>query len=132
VTTIVQHEDTPAADARGATERPHSPGSSGLLWFGLLAPPLLMLLNLQLSYMMTPWACRTGNRGPMIVVTVCILLVDLLAGAGAALRLRRDWLDDTVVSRPGFMAMLGVLGSALFAAVLIAQWLPHAYLSACQ
>lgn len=130
--TVVQHEDTPPPDARPETERPHSPGSAGMLWFGLLAPPFLMLLNLQLSYMMTPWACRTGQRWPMLAVTACILVVDLLAGVGAARRLQRDWHEDTVVSRPGFMAMLGVLASALFAAVLIAQWMPHAYLSACQ
>ena len=132
VTTIVERHDAPPADARSGRERPDATGGAGILWFGILAPPLLMLLNLQLSYMMTPWVCRTGYTGAMHAVVACLLAVDVLAGLGAARRLRADWKEDTVVSRPGFMAMLGVLESALFAAVLIAQWLPHLFLGACQ
>jgi hypothetical protein len=30
------------------------------------------------------------------------------------------------------MAFLGILESTLFSIVIIAQWMPHAYLSACQ
>ena len=132
VTTIVERQDAPAADARPARERPDATGGAGILWFGILAPPLLMLLNLELSYMMTPWACRTGHTGVMHAVVACLLAVDVAAGIGAARRLRADWKDDAVVSRPGFMAMLGVLESSFFAAVLIAQWLPHLFLGACQ
>jgi hypothetical protein len=48
------------------------------------------------------------------------------------MRLRRNWHEDTVLSRPGFMAMLGLLESALFTTVIVAQWMPHAFLSPCQ
>ena len=68
----------------------------------------------------------------MHLSTAIILALVIVAGVGAAMRLRRNWLEETVLSRPGFMAMLGILESVLFSAVIIAQWLPHAFLSACQ
>src|ERR1700712_2394011 len=124
--------DTPPLDIRPGSERPDADTASALLLFGVLGPPLLALLNLQLSYMMTPWACRTGNHVAMQIVTACIFVAVLLTGTGAALHFRRRWLEDTVISRPGFMAGLGMLESALLATVIAAQWLPNAFLSVCQ
>jgi hypothetical protein len=105
---------------------------AGALWAGMLGPPLLMLANLQARYMLAPWECRTGNGWVGHAVTAVLLLLDLLAGLGAARQLSRVWHDGSVQSRPGFMAMLGVSESLLFGAVIIAQWIPRAYLSACQ
>jgi len=41
-------------------------------------------------------------------------------------------LEDAVFTRPAYMAMLGVLLSALGGTVIVAQWLPNFFLSACQ
>lgn len=105
---------------------------AGVLWYAMLGPPLLTLLNLQLSYSITPLACRAGSQLGMHVMTAILLALVIVAGVGAAMRLRRNWIEDTVLSRPAFMAMLGILESVLFSTVIIAQWLPHAFLSACQ
>ena len=31
------------------------------LWAGLLLPPIAWLLNLQISYILVPWACASGR-----------------------------------------------------------------------
>jgi hypothetical protein len=98
----------------------------------LLGPSFLVLLNLEINYALTPWACRTGDHFIMYGATALIFVADLLAGVGAARHLRRDWLEDTVLTRPAFTAMLGVLLSALGAVVIIAQWMPNLYLWSCQ
>ena len=129
---VVTH-DSPPLDLRLAPERPSATRERApALWAGLLGPSFLVLLNLEISYALTPLSCRSGSHVVMIALTAAIFVVDLLAGVGAARHLRRDWLEDTVLTRPAYTAMLGVLLSALGAVVIVAQWLPNLYLSTCQ
>jgi hypothetical protein len=128
---IIQSDPAPL-DLRPAPEKRSIDDGSGVLWYGILGPPLLTLLNLEVSYALTPVACRAGSMLALHLSTAILLALVIMAGVGAAMRLRKNWLEDTVLSRPGFMAMLGVLESALFATLMVAQWLPNAYLSACQ
>jgi hypothetical protein len=131
--TIVTTQDSPPLDLRRATERPEAVrGGITALWLGILAPSFLVLLNLEISYALTPLACQSGNHLVMIVLTAVILVADIVAGVGAARHLHRDWLEDVVLTRPAYMAMLGILLSALGAMVIIGQWLPNVYLSTCQ
>ena len=130
---VVVQTDPAPLDVRGVPEKSSIvDDGSGVLFYGMLGPPLLTLLNLELSYALAPVACKAGSALAMHISTAIILALVILAGVGAAMRLRRNWIEDTVLSRPGFMAMLGILESTLFSAVIIAQWLPHAFLSACQ
>ena len=131
--TVVIQTDPAPLDVRPVPEKASIvEDGSGLLFYGVLGPPLLTLLNLELSYALAPVACKAGSALAMHISTAIILALVIFAGVGAAMRLRRNWIEDTVLSRPGFMAMLGILESTLFSAVIIAQWLPHAFLSACQ
>jgi hypothetical protein len=130
---IVTTHDAAPLDLRLASERPGvaiSPAAA--LWIGILAPPFLALLNLELSYAMTPWTCRTGDHMLMNLSSALLLSATIAAGIGAARHLKRDWLEDSVLSRPAFMAMIGVLVSGLAAGVIVAQWLPMLFLSTCQ
>ena len=130
---VVLQVDPAPLDVRPVPEKPSIVDEgSGVLFYGMLGPPVLTLLNLELSYALTPVACRAGSALAMHLSTAIILALVIVAGVGSAMRLRRNWLEETVLSRPGFMAMLGILESVLFSAVIIAQWLPHAFLSACQ
>lgn len=130
---VVVAQDSPPLDLRRAPERPSAASQRApALWVGLLGPSFLVLLNLEVSYAVTPLACRSGAHWVMIALTAAIFAVDVLAGIGAARHLRRDWLEDTVLTRPPYTAMLGVLLSALGAVVIIAQWLPNFFLSTCQ
>jgi hypothetical protein len=129
----VTSQDQAPVDYRVASERPGIAGG-GLspLWFGIIGPLVFVLLNLEVRYALTAWMCRTGDHFLLQAATGILLLGTLLAGVGPARQLHRDWLEDTVLSRPGFMAMLGILLSALGAVVILAQWLPTLYLSTCQ
>ncbi len=130
--TVIEQDPDPV-DTRAVPEKPSTPDEGiGMLWFAVIGTPLLMLLNLQLSYSLTPLACKAGSVLAMHVITAILLALVIVAGVGCAVRLRSNWREDTVLSRPGFMAMLGILESTLFTVVIIAQWLPHAYLSPCQ
>jgi small-conductance mechanosensitive channel len=130
---VVIQTDPAPLDVRTVTEKASIlDEGAGVLFYGILGPPLLTLLNLELSYALTPVACRAGTALVMNLTTAILLALVIVAGVGAATRLRRNWIEDTVLSRPGFMAMLGMLASTLFSVVIIAQWLPHAFLSACQ
>lgn len=130
---VIVTQDSAPLDLRRAPERPATTRSNmPALWLGLLGPSFLVLLNLEISYALTPWACRTSDHSIMIIATALFLVADLLAGVGAARHLRRDWMEDTVLTRPAFTAMLGILLSALGAVVIIAQWMPNLYLSTCQ
>jgi hypothetical protein len=120
-------------DARAVAEKPSIlDEGEGVLWYAILGTPLLVLTNLELSYALAPVACRAGSTLLMNALTAILLALVILAGVAAAMRLHRNWHEDTVLSRPGFMAMLGLLESALFTTIIVAQWMPHAFLSPCQ
>jgi len=130
---VVIQTDPEPIDSRPVAEKPSIlDEGAGVLWYAILGAPLLTLTNLELSYALTPVACRAGSQFGMNIMTAVLLALVIVAGVAAATRLRRNWQEDTVLSRPSFMAILGILESALFSAVIIAQWMPHAYLSACQ
>ena len=129
----VTSQDQAPVDFRVASERPGiAAGGLTPLWFGILGPLVFVLLNLELSYALTPWVCRTGDHFLHARLNGYPPARRAVRGVGPARRLHRDWLEDTVISRPGFMAMLGMLLSALGAVVILAQWLPMFYLSTCQ
>jgi hypothetical protein len=107
------------------------------LWIGLLAAPAAFMLNLELAYALVPTACSTGTR--LIVHLVhfgCLLLA--FGGGLLAWRTWRsagaEWPGEEggKVGRTRFMAGSGVVGSALFALVIMAQWIPSFILNPCQ
>jgi hypothetical protein len=129
----INTRDSPPLDLRRAQERPEVVDSrAAALWFGILGPPLLLLLNLEISYAAAPLACRTGGHLLMHVPSAILFAAVVVAGLGAARHLPRDRREDTVVERPAFMAMVGVLLGMLGIAVIVAQWLPNLFLSPCQ
>jgi hypothetical protein len=107
------------------------------LWMGLLAAPAAFLLNLEVAYALVPTACASGTV--LIVHLVHLLCLSLaLAGGLVAWRTWRRigmaWPGEEgdKVARSRFMAGSGVIGSALFALVILAQWIPSFVLSPCQ
>jgi hypothetical protein len=158
VTRMTRPRDVPPATPRGprATELPPgvvgdvTPGSSFrpevtadapeggrvlVLWLGVLVPPLAMLLNLQVEYAATSGSC--GRREwPLHVIALAMLA--LAAGAGLLAhrewrRAGRDWpgTEGSEEARSRFLGALGVMVSALFALVIIAQWVALVVLGPC-
>jgi hypothetical protein len=107
------------------------------LWAGVLLPPLAVLANLEVAYALVPVACSDGNRLLVhLVHLVCLLIV--VTGGGFALRSWRacgeTWPGEQggKVGRSRFMAGLGLLLSAMFLLVILAQWIPSVVLNPCQ
>lgn len=118
------------------TEMPDA-GHIRSLWLGLLVPPAAFLLNLELAYALVPTACGTSSVMIVhLVHAICLLLA--LAGGLVAWRTWKavgaGWPGEEGgrVARSQFMAGSGVLGSGLFALVIVAQWIPSFVLSPCQ
>src|SRR5438067_1854549 len=98
----------------------------------MLAGPIVWLMQFQTNYTLVPWACRSGAHFLIYIVSIIALLV--VAGAGfLSWRLwqeaGRDWPDEqaNVRSRSRFMAVLGLLTSALFFLVIIAQGISNLF-----
>jgi hypothetical protein len=118
----------PTQDATGA--------SAGALWYGWLVPPLTFGADLLLSYALVPHACSTGHFYVLHVVTVVAIIVTLSAGFFAW----REYLrvsagaDDEGGSprdRAHFMAIFGMIWSAAFVVVILANAVPRLMLSPC-
>ena len=119
-----------------AAPREHAPVSDFALWTSVLVPPLVFLLNLEVSYVMVDWACNTRNDWSLHVVHVVSFA--LAAGAGflgltLLRRVRSDAPEGGGGSDPRsrLLAMLGILSGSLFAVSVFAQWMTVMVLGTC-
>jgi hypothetical protein len=111
--------------------------SSALLWTGLLVPPIAWAFQLQANYVLASLTCQQGSRWPLYLVTLVALLITLAAGFGswrARARVNGMHSDDggSLLSVARFMAVLGLMTSALFSLVIIAQAVPSFIFRGCQ
>jgi hypothetical protein len=107
------------------------------LWTGLLLPPVAFLANVEFAYAVVPAACSAGTVVLVHLVHLLCLLLALVGGLVAWRSWRSagaEWPGEQggPLARSRFMAGSGVLGSALFALVIVAQWIPSFVLSPCQ
>jgi hypothetical protein len=106
------------------------------LWAGLLAAPLAFLLHLQINYMLTTQLCPGGHKLVLHLVTLAFLLI-AVGGAVVAWRnweaAGRKWPGEqaNVPERSRFMAVVGLLISALVLLVFIAQLIPQFIFDPC-
>jgi hypothetical protein len=107
-----------------------------LLWLGLLAGPTAWALDLLVSYAAVKWTCSSQHTAALHLITVGALLIT--AGGAAASwtafqRTPEPSHEDgpRPVDRGKFMAMLGLLVSAMFALAMIANAVPRMLLDAC-
>ena len=107
------------------------------LWTGVLAGPVVWLFSFQANFTLAPWACEFNTKVALFLVTIAALL--LVAGSG--LLAWREWSalgrvspDDTAgaMGRSRIMALGGVLLSAMFFLVIVAQAIPELILEACE
>lgn len=117
-----------------------------LLWFGLLAPPLAWLAQVVVAPDLAEIICYPGaeasGRGEVFGIAVDDLLIAVngfltviaLAGLGASLRCWRR-LRKTPDATPGrrgtWMALGGILVSALFGLSIVVGFIPLVMLEPC-
>jgi hypothetical protein len=109
----------------------------GRLWMANLLGPLAALAGLEAGYALVDHACPSGQAAPMHVVFAAALLL-ALAGGVLGWREWRRWgsAADTEYggseARSRFLALVGVLSSAVAALALAAQWSASLFLHPCQ
>jgi hypothetical protein len=93
------------------------------LWTGLLLAPAAWLTSLEVGYLLVRPDCAAGTLLRQHVVHAGFLLI-ALGGLLVAWRARQAERD--------FLSSLGVLVSASFVLVLVAQWIPTFLIHPCQ
>ncbi len=107
------------------------------LWTGVLAGPIVWLLSFEANFALAPWACTFDAKLALYIVSVIALV---LAAASGLLSWRQwkelgqEWPGEGggAVPRGRIMAIGGVLLSAMFFLVILAQSIPEIILGACQ
>jgi hypothetical protein len=103
----------------------------------VLASPLALLINLLVSFVLTPWACIYHWKAALITVHLAFLLIALAAGWLSLSNWRRrgsGWPGEepSPRTRIQFLAAIGVIISAI-SALQIAGSLATAFIvGACQ
>ncbi|HEY0406832.1 MAG TPA: hypothetical protein VGC89_13960 [Pyrinomonadaceae bacterium] len=107
------------------------------LWVGVLTAPLAFLLSLQIDYYLVYKLCPNGRMLTLHLVTAAFLL--LAAGGGFAAwrnwqEAGRKWPGEegSVTERSRFMAVVGLLMSAIFVLLMIAILIPQFIFHPCQ
>jgi hypothetical protein len=109
-----------------------------VLWFGVLTGPTAMLLHLQSIYSLVHHVCASGGYAAIRMVSVLLLLIVAASGIGAFLTLGQlrtvpsNVRTENSVMAERFMATLGIMTSALFVLVILAQAIPTFLVSPCQ
>ncbi|KAA0013029.1 hypothetical protein F0A17_08955 [Billgrantia pellis] len=107
-----------------------------MLWSGWVIGPGAWALHLMGSYLLVSRACETGSMWLLHGTTLVTLLLGL-AGAAVAWRqwgrAGRRWpgSGDGEAGRIRFMAVMGLLISALSGLLIVAEGIPNFFLGPC-
>jgi nicotinamide riboside transporter PnuC len=102
------------------------------LWFGILGGPTAWFAHLVIAYSLVPVACARGLEIVLYLVIPAMILIAAAAGffAWRGWRLASDGEEKNnngrklVFDRVRFMALSGIVMSAFFLVVIIAQSVP--------
>lgn len=106
------------------------------VWLGFLMPPAIALGNLQFGFVLGHIACQTGAKFQIHIFMFVCLIITLIGG----FLCWREW-NTLGEETPGqargavgsrrFMAVAGMMGSALSAYIVLSQWFPVFVLAPC-
>jgi cytochrome c biogenesis factor len=104
---------------------------------GVLLAPIAMLAGMEASFALTPAACESGRTAAIHIVHGITLLLTLVGGAIALHEWRLAGVHEpgdggSPLTRARFLGLVGVSLAAIFALVVLAQWLPSFFLLPCQ
>jgi hypothetical protein len=124
--------------ANGVTQEDQERKFDRKLWLSMLGAPVLWLIYLQGAYVLVQAACRSGQHfilhaGSGSFLALTIVLGGIALGQWTALG--RGWPDEEEGGSGGrrrAMAMIGILQSALFAAIIVASWAAMMILDPCE
>ncbi|WP_439621709.1 hypothetical protein [Gemmata sp.] len=104
-----------------------------VLWAGCLAGPVAWVVHLQGAFALSAWATERDRLAPLHALSAACLLLALggLALAWRSWRVVGGWpsgSDAPAAGRVRYMAVIGMMTGALFACVIVAQWVAVATL----
>jgi hypothetical protein len=125
------------ADDRTMQHEWHEERRDWTLWFGLLGGAVAWSLHLIISYSLVLPICLFGGEILLHLVSLVLAAVCAAALFFAWKALRRSGQPMSAVlegegRREGFMALLGVVASALFLVAVIVAWVPVFFIGPCE
>lgn len=125
------------AEARGERAAGTSRRENVAQWYGVLVPPLAVLVHMNVIYPLVDVTCVSGARLPLYIVPLIFLAISVSGGIvswGVWRRAGSEWPGDhrEELGRERLMAVVGMLGAALFSAIILWQWIATFMLSPCQ
>lgn len=104
-------------------------GAAFRLWIGMLLPPVVCAVQLQVLWLTTEYGCKANDFSWNHVASIAAII----ASVGGGLISYREWRvtgggtdedEATPESRRRFMAIIGLLTAGLFTITIFALWLP--------
>lgn len=113
-----------------------APRENFALWFGVLGSAIIWGIQLQTSYAMVPWACSSGHRWILPFVSLGFLVAAAIPGIVSWNLWRKASAQTSERETRGggrgrFMALLGLLDSAVFFLLILAQGIPVFFIHPC-
>jgi hypothetical protein len=124
---------TPEEMAEELSQAQPNEGFHAILWLGVLAGPIVVLADLQVSYMLVPELCGAEHRWLIFVPTVVALALVVVAMGLCWRERHRTHLLPTRRSqqRAQFLAALGLALGAFSVLALVAMAVPKLILGPC-
>lgn len=99
-----------------------------VLWPAFLGPAVAWAVHLQGAFALAAWSTERRNMAPVHVLSAACLLVAVGGGflAHRAWRTVGGWpmgTENPDTARVRYLTVLGMMTSALFVCVIIAQWI---------
>jgi hypothetical protein len=134
-----------ATDAAKQITREETRGS-WLLWIAVLTGPTAWLLHLSINYSLEEWfACSpaTQTRGQILgigvdtvalLVNAVLVVATIVAGliAVSCWRKLRSTREGNDITRPGWMALAGIMNSVLYLIIIVLGFAPPLILGVCE
>jgi len=109
------------------------------LWIAVLGSAVIWFVQMQTSYSLAMWACSSGRIWSLHVASILFLILAAAPGwlawkhwrASASGRHRETERESSGAGRRRFMAMLGLMLTALFILLIVAQAIPSFFFDPC-
>ena len=107
------------------------------LWIAVLLSPTVWLISFLANFALAPWACSLGWKPALFVVTGVSLALTAASGVLAWRLWRQVGVEmpgeiGGAIAHARSLALAGVLLSAMFFLVIVAQAVPNVMLGACE
>jgi hypothetical protein len=103
-----------------------------LLWVGAVAAPIAWSIQFLIIYALVPHACKVGANKSLHITSVIFILIGVVAGILSWWNLgQKEHSFEEERESIIFMGRLGIMTSALFTLIMLAQVIPTFFIDPC-